>query len=71
MNPVEACPVHHAVKQLTMTLNALLASAESAFGARVSELVRSCPLHWGSSGDEHESFLLLRLCECIKPIMII
>jgi len=35
MIPVEACPVHHTVKQLTMTLNALLASAERAFGARV------------------------------------
>ncbi len=34
-SPVEAFPVHHTVKQLTMTLNALLASAESAFGARV------------------------------------
>ncbi len=35
MSPVEACPFHHTVKQLTMTLNALLASAESAFGASV------------------------------------
>ncbi len=25
----------------------------------------------GSSGDERESFLLLSLCECIKPVMII
>ncbi len=32
---VEACPIHHTVKQLTMTLNALLASAESAFGVCV------------------------------------
>jgi len=30
MSPVEACPIHHTVKQLTMTLKALLASAESA-----------------------------------------
>ncbi len=36
MSPVEACAIHHTVKQLTITLNALLASAESAFGARVS-----------------------------------
>ncbi len=28
-SPVEACPIHHTVKQLTMTLNDLLASAES------------------------------------------
>ncbi len=41
MSPVETGPIHHTVKQLTMTLNALLASAENAFGARVSELERS------------------------------
>ncbi len=41
MSPVEACPIHHTFKQLTVTLNALLARAESAFGARVSELARS------------------------------
>ncbi len=35
MSPVEACPIQHTVKQLTMILNALLASAESAFGAHV------------------------------------
>ncbi len=35
MSPVEACPIHHKVKQLSMTLNALLASAESTFGARI------------------------------------
>ncbi len=40
MIQVEACPIHHTVKQLTMTLNALLVSAESTFGARISELSR-------------------------------
>ncbi len=44
MIPVEACPVHHTVKQQAMTLNTLLTSAESAFGACVSELSR--PRHW-------------------------
>ncbi len=43
MSPVEACPDHHTVKQLTMTLKALLASTESTFGARISELTRSRP----------------------------
>ncbi len=37
MIPVEACAIHHTVKQLTMTLNALLASAESVFGARLRD----------------------------------
>ncbi len=37
MSPVEACPVHHTVKQLTMTLKALLVSAEHAFGAHASQ----------------------------------
>ncbi len=32
MIPVEACPIHCTVKQLTITLKALFASAESAFG---------------------------------------
>ncbi len=41
MSPVEACPIHHTVKQLTMTLKALLASAEHAFSVRDSELARS------------------------------
>ncbi len=63
-----------------MTLNALLASAESAFGAHLSARVIACThththTHThstdGSSGDERESFLLLSLCECIKPVMII
>ncbi len=35
MSPVKACPIHHTIKQLTMTLNTLLASAERVFGARV------------------------------------
>ncbi len=38
MYPVEACPIHHTVKQLTMTLNALLVSAESAIGVRLRAL---------------------------------
>ncbi len=52
MSPVKACPIHQTVKQLTMTLKALLASAESKFGARVSELERSRPPDGtdGSSG---------------------
>ncbi len=71
MNPVEACPI--TVKQLTMTLNALLASAESVFGAYVSELSRShthTALTAATVEDEHKSFLLC-LCGCIKPVMII
>ncbi len=54
-----------------MTSKALLESAESTFGARIWELTQSHPRNSGGSSDERESFLLLRLCECIKPVMII
>ncbi len=37
--------IHQTVKQLTMILNALLASAETAFGAHVSELAQSHAPH--------------------------
>ncbi len=49
------------VKQLTMTLKALLASAECAFVACISELERMCPRDYtdGSSG--------LRWTEIISP----
>ncbi len=41
MSQVESCPIHHTVKQLTMTLNASLARAESMFGAWVSQSFRA------------------------------
>ncbi len=43
-------------------------SAESAFGARVSDLAHGSDSSSSGSSDESKSFL--RLCETIKPVMI-
>ncbi len=55
-----------------MTLNALLASVQRGRLVRASQSLRDhAHLTAAPLKDERESFLLLRLCEWIKPIMII
>ncbi len=73
---VEAYPIHHTVKQLTMTLNALLASPESAFGVRVSERSRahthththrgSMKSFKGGMQDRNVGPLLHEMCVCVR-----
>ncbi len=68
---VEACPIHHTVKQLTMTLNALLASPENAFGVHAHMHTHThrgaMKSLKGGMQDRNVGPLLPEMCACVRP----
>ncbi len=70
-NSYSPSPVHHTVKQLTMTLNALLASAETegvwCMHLRVCAIVPNALT--AAPVMNAKPFLRHCLCECIKAVM--